>query len=220
MAITCIQCGEADLEPKTIQLPGTVRGEGFTVEMEGLECPRCGYKTIEGSKMPEYGRLLADKYRASHGLLTSDEIRQRRKRLGLTQEQFAAYLEVGIASVKRWEMGKIQDPRHNQLIIERTRPPDAAVWGWLEHFPAIVTSTSRAFGPKLGSDIFTIAHRSVVQSTFFVAEEDTVVHDYIESLLGARDLGIPPKQTGLGWELLCFESPRQTLLPRSWMVSK
>ena len=70
--------------------------------------------------MAEFGRLLADKYRQDHGLLTSVEIRSRRKRLGMTQEEFARHLGVGIASVKRWEMGKIQDQRSNECIIWKT----------------------------------------------------------------------------------------------------
>jgi len=116
----CISCEEADLRPGMIELPGTVRGETYTVRMQGLECPKCGYKTIEGPDMPEYSRLLADKYREAHGLLTSEAIRDRRKRVGMTQEEFAKYLGVGVASVKRWELGKIQDVRSNQLIVDRT----------------------------------------------------------------------------------------------------
>ena len=122
-AFDCIRCDEADLQSRPVELSGVVRGETYTVRMQGLECPKCGYKTIEGPDMPEYGRLLADKYREAHGLLTSEAIRARRKRLLMTQEEFAKLLGVGIASVKRWEMGKIQDARSNQLIIERTDFP-------------------------------------------------------------------------------------------------
>jgi DNA-binding XRE family transcriptional regulator len=77
--------------------------------------------------MPEYGRLLADEYRAAHGLLTSVEIRSRRKQLGMSQEEFANHVGVGVASVKRWEMGKIQDERSNKLIIERTEIPTTSI---------------------------------------------------------------------------------------------
>src|SRR5262249_34973299 len=97
-------------------------------------CPKCGYQTIAGSDMPEFGRLLADQYRKKYGLLTSDEIRERRKRLEMNQEQFADWLGVGIASVKRWEMGKIQDKRSDALIRERTDPPKYATAqnaGWV-----------------------------------------------------------------------------------------
>ena len=51
----------------------------------------------------------ADKYRTQHGLLTSEEIRARRNQLGMTQEAFARYLNVGIASVKaRESAGQIE----------------------------------------------------------------------------------------------------------------
>src|SRR5579872_2694099 len=110
MNIRCINCGEANLEPKaSVRLQGTVRGESYTVEMPALVCPNCGYTTVPGPSMPEYARLLADKYREAHGLLTSDQIRERRLRLELSQQAFADYLKRGIASVKRWEMGKIQE---------------------------------------------------------------------------------------------------------------
>jgi transcriptional regulator with XRE-family HTH domain len=72
--------------------------------------------------MPEFGRLLSDKYRSAHGLLTSEEIRARRRQLGLSQQQFAQHLGVGVASVKRWEMGKIQEARSDVDIRSKTDP--------------------------------------------------------------------------------------------------
>jgi transcriptional regulator with XRE-family HTH domain len=45
------------------------------------------------------------------------EIRDLRTKLGMTQRQFAAFLPVGIASVKRWELGEIQDPAMNRLMV-------------------------------------------------------------------------------------------------------
>lgn len=149
--ISCIQCGQAQLEPKLVQLPGVVRGENYTVEMMGLECPRCGYKTIEGPDMPEYGRLLADHYRNAHRLLTSEEIRERRKRLDMSQQEFARFLGVGIASVKRWEMGKIQDAESNRCILEKTQTPAYALDAWKAHFNPIITSTFQYYaGFSLG----------------------------------------------------------------------
>lgn len=123
MSGNCINCGKANLEPSLVVFTGHVRGETHTVAIQGLKCPNCGYTTIEGSAMPEFKRLLSDAYRKNHGLLTSTEIKQRRQNLEMTQERFADYLGVGIASVKRWEMGKIQDGWHNQLILEKTNRP-------------------------------------------------------------------------------------------------
>lgn len=141
--IRCIQCEQEGLESKLVHLPGTIRGESCTVEMQGLECPSCGYKTIEGSAMPEYGRLLADRWRAGHGLLTSEEIRSRRKRLHMNQQEFARHLDVGVASVKRWEMGKIQDEDSNRRILERTETPAYSLAAWGAHFAPIADSTLR-----------------------------------------------------------------------------
>ena len=130
MAIRCIQCAKADLDAKSVELPGTVRDESYAIRMDGLACPLCGFTTIEGSAMPEYGRLLADKYRAAHGLLTSNAIKTRRERLGMSQARFAEYLGVGLASIKRWEMGKIQDRRSNSVIKRKTdREPAALLRG-------------------------------------------------------------------------------------------
>lgn len=72
--IRCINCGRADLQSRVIELEGVVRGQNYVVQMRGLECPKCGYKTVEGPDTPEFARLLADKYRADHDLLTSEQI--------------------------------------------------------------------------------------------------------------------------------------------------
>jgi len=125
MSITCINCCAADLETGAVSLSGTVREEDYSVQMPGLVCPQCGFQTIEGSAMPEFGRLLADEYRNAHGLLNSGELRSRRETLGMSQTKFAEYLGVGVASVKRWEMGRIQESAMDELIRLKTEPEAA-----------------------------------------------------------------------------------------------
>jgi len=102
-------------------LAGEVRGEHYSISTSGLICPNCGFVTIEGAQMPEFRRLLADEYRKNHGLLTSTEIRGIRDRLGMSQEAFAKHVGVGVASIKRWEWGKIQDAHHNDLLVNAAR---------------------------------------------------------------------------------------------------
>lgn len=125
MTMNCPNCAKANLRKEKTQIPGEMKGERFSVSMEGLVCPRCGWKTVAGKDMADYMRRLADAYRAAHLLLTSEEIRQRRSRLGMNQEEFARYLGVGVASVRRWEMGKVQDVSSNELIKLRTDEADA-----------------------------------------------------------------------------------------------
>jgi putative zinc finger/helix-turn-helix YgiT family protein len=103
-------------------LSGEIRKYPYTVKMEGLLCPNCGYSTVDSKSMVELGRLVADEYRRAHGLLTSSEIVALRHRFNESQDAFAKRVGVGVASIKRWELGKIQDPQSNDLLIEKTKP--------------------------------------------------------------------------------------------------
>jgi DNA-binding transcriptional regulator YiaG len=72
--------------------------------------------------MGEFALRVADAYCETHGLLTSSQMKDRRRNLGMSQQQFAKYLGVGSSSVKRWELGWIQDKAMNDLILLRTDP--------------------------------------------------------------------------------------------------
>ena len=45
-----------------------------------------------------YSRAGADAYRRAHDLLTTSELDQMRKNLGMTWTQFAEYVHVGVAT--------------------------------------------------------------------------------------------------------------------------
>lgn len=122
----CVKCGSA-LEKRLADIPGEIKGEKFVVKMEGLGCTSCDFATVRGTDMPEFMRRLADEYRSHHDLLTSSQIRERRTALGMTQAEFAEYLGVGIASVKRWELGQIQDASMNRLLVLLTDEQQALV---------------------------------------------------------------------------------------------
>lgn len=98
----------------------TVRGERYLVKTLAHACDKCRHVALEGEDVPEYMRQGADAYRKAHGLLASSEIQERRRALRMNQRQFAAYLGVGEASLKRWELGQIQDAAMNELIVLKT----------------------------------------------------------------------------------------------------
>lgn len=98
------------------------RGETITVETEALVCPKCGYQTLPAKGSGVYGRLLVEAWREKRNLLTGDAIRKRREALGLSQQKFAEYLRVGVASVKRWEGSLVQDEAMDELIRLKTEP--------------------------------------------------------------------------------------------------
>lgn len=116
----CFVCGKGVLKRGRAKVEATVRGERYVVETPALVCSKCGHAAVEGEDAPEYMRRGADAYRKAHGLLTSSEIRERRRALKMSQRQFAAYLNVGEASLKRWELGQIQDAAMNELIVLKT----------------------------------------------------------------------------------------------------
>jgi putative zinc finger/helix-turn-helix YgiT family protein len=113
--MNCYQCG-GETVARQAKIPGEYAGEKFNVETESMVCPKCGHVVLHASQIDAFTTKLADAFRVKNGLLTSREIRSIRNRLGMSQEEFAKYLNVGVASVKRWELGKAQDKSSDELI--------------------------------------------------------------------------------------------------------
>jgi len=116
----CPECDQGTLQAKRADLTGKTQGESFTIPSKALVCPKCGFKAIPTEQMGEFALRIADAWREKHGLLTSAQIRARRADLRMSQRQFASYLGVGVASIKRWELGQIQDEAMNNLMVLKT----------------------------------------------------------------------------------------------------
>lgn len=121
----CLKCG-AEMRRGVGPIPGVRDGERFVVTVPIVRCPRCGYKTVDARDLDEYSTTVADAFRRKHGRLTSREIRESRARLRMSQREFAEYIGVGIASVKRWESGMVQDRAMDELLRLKTQPEYAA----------------------------------------------------------------------------------------------
>ena len=122
----CFNCGKGALRRRDAIVPGAIKGEEFSVVTPALVCPNCGHIAMEGEDVPEHLRRLADEYRRAHNLLTSDQIRAHRKTLKMSQKAFAVYLGVGEASIKRWELGAIQDEVFDHYLRLKTDPQEAS----------------------------------------------------------------------------------------------
>jgi putative zinc finger/helix-turn-helix YgiT family protein len=118
--MTCPQCEHGGLELGPVELSGERHGETYKVNVAGWRCGACGFETVDSDQSAEFTKLVSDAYRTAHGLLTGREVLERRDRLGMSQEAFSAYLGTGVASVKRWETGKIQDRAMDELIRLKT----------------------------------------------------------------------------------------------------
>jgi putative zinc finger/helix-turn-helix YgiT family protein len=109
-----------------VTMTGVRNHEEFSVTVPGLACTSCGYQTIDNGQSGEFTKAVSDAYKAAHGLLTGSELRERRSEwLKMSQQAFADYLGVGLASIKRWESGQIQDRAMDELIRLKTDPEAA-----------------------------------------------------------------------------------------------
>lgn len=88
----------------------TFRGRDVRYEIETWACETCGLEAEDTSLAGENQRALSEAYRKAAGLLTSADIVEGRKERGWSQEELARAVNVGVASVKRWERGQIQTP--------------------------------------------------------------------------------------------------------------
>ncbi len=71
-------------------------------------CPVCGLEAGAIEQASAVQKAIADAFRKKKNLLTGEDIRSFRKNRGLTQKGLADLMNVGIASIKRWETGLIQ----------------------------------------------------------------------------------------------------------------
>jgi putative zinc finger/helix-turn-helix YgiT family protein len=93
------------------------RGEHINVYAEYYQCPECDLEFATVEQTASAQKAIADAYRKKIGLLTSEDIKQGRANLGISQEQLAKRISVGIASIKRWEGTQIQSKAMNVALI-------------------------------------------------------------------------------------------------------
>lgn len=106
-ALNCPK-GHGPMELKKLHKEKTFKGVNIGYMAEAFVCPVCDLEAGTVQTAGVVQRAIADAYRAKVDLLTSQEIKSLRQAKGLTQRQLADSMNVGIASIKRWETGMIQ----------------------------------------------------------------------------------------------------------------
>lgn len=112
----CLKCSNTDFETKSIRFSSEVKGETVDVIVPSYVCENCHTPLMDAKQMNAYRRAVADAYCKKHGLLTSQQIIDYRTKLAMNQTEFARYLNVGEASIKRWETYYIQDASQDDHI--------------------------------------------------------------------------------------------------------
>jgi putative zinc finger/helix-turn-helix YgiT family protein len=112
----CFKCKGEEFVTQTASVRQEFRDEQLDVTTPVCVCSACGWQTLGPGQTDELRKRTADAYREQHDLLTSVQIKAIRKLLGKNQREFAAFLGVGEASVKRWETWLVQEKSSDQLI--------------------------------------------------------------------------------------------------------
>ena len=87
-----------------------------------LVCPQCG-EVFYG---PEAEQLHHRAICKAYQLLTPEEIKNVREQLGKTQEEFAALTGIGVATLSRWEKGRLMQTRaHDNYLRLLNALPEA-----------------------------------------------------------------------------------------------
>ena len=102
----CPVCGMPMVESRGA-LSYPVNGQDVWVpDVPHLRCPVCGEVVLRRDDARRLRGLALARYREEHHLLSAEEIRTLRERLGLTQSELARLLRLGANTVSRWESGR------------------------------------------------------------------------------------------------------------------
>lgn len=115
MTKTCPVC-EGCVKHAELEKHGVFRGVEVTYTATLQQCAECGLELAGIEEAAVMQERLAYAYRKTVGLLSSEDIRRLRQEKGLSQQGLADALDVGVASIKRWETGVIQSKSMDTLL--------------------------------------------------------------------------------------------------------
>lgn len=93
-----------------------IRGETFKVDVKYFKCAHCGDEFDDPSSDYDPIEIAYDEYRKIHGYVQPNDIKDFRKKYGLTQAEFSKLLGFGGATLSRYENGALQDEAHNIIL--------------------------------------------------------------------------------------------------------
>lgn len=114
----CPECGNEALSEQVIPLSAPITHDGVTytvtADVPALVCSACGIEPIVDSRAD---RLWRAALRTELGLMQPEEIRERRKRLGLTQQAVSDATGIAMATLSRWEQFHAIQSRTSDTLL-------------------------------------------------------------------------------------------------------
>ncbi len=115
----CVACGaEHSLLRGLATTEKEFRGETFPVEHHEWKCKTCGVAVLGDAEIDEALKATLEAYQAAHELLTGAQVREARARRGWTQEILAAKTGLGVATIKRLELGSTVQTKVNDDALQ------------------------------------------------------------------------------------------------------
>lgn len=112
----CLKCKDSIFEVQHLRFCPKIKKQIVEVIVPCSVCQGCKMPLMDNNQMNDLRRTSADKYREMKNLLTSKEMIAFREKLKMSQTAFACFLNVGEASIKRWETYYIQDKSQDDHI--------------------------------------------------------------------------------------------------------
>lgn len=103
----CPECGEAMIQ-STEPIEFEVHGETYYIEgIKHQRCQGCGEEIIRVNEIGELRQQANKRYKKAHNLLTGDEIKAIRTKLGVNQTELEHIIKSGEKTFTRWESNKV-----------------------------------------------------------------------------------------------------------------
>jgi len=108
----CPICGAGALKKEVKTETFTYKGESKDIpNYITWSCSECGEAIVDNESLKASGKILKDFQREVDGLLTGQQIKNVRTKLGLTQTQLAHIIGGGLKSVARYEAGQVSQSK-------------------------------------------------------------------------------------------------------------
>src|SRR5438477_13026168 len=115
----CPECGEGQLFAftRTEEFDFDLGDETVKVRVENVpvkKCDKCG----EEMSGPAAAKVRHEAVCRAAGLLTPSEIKAIRDQFGWLQQYLADLTDFGVATISRWERGRLSQTRRNNTVLQ------------------------------------------------------------------------------------------------------
>jgi HTH-type transcriptional regulator/antitoxin MqsA len=140
----CKLCHSSDVSILTSKDSFTYKGQEIEYDVEYSVCNSCGREFIDTQQIQKNDATILNAKKLADGLLSSDEIQQIRKNLGLTPETAAKIFGGGKDAFYKYESGKVvQSAAMDRLL--RIAKEFPSVFHWLKTFSGCTVTENSAY---------------------------------------------------------------------------